>query len=194
MGVLLNPTTLHFHFHPLYLQSTKRPVCWTVASVTILLALSSSTCPNCQCVCVRPLKWPSQMPDDECSSTRGGTIKDSREGPKGVLGISDLSIKIERGPNISTLKDNPWGSPFKTRAGCSRRISWCCPAEVTIVVYLSCDEWPILIWFQWSGQPGATTWPTVWPVAHANMFTSYKYIHTHTLLSQRNKMHWTTKL
>lgn len=131
-GVRLNPTSLHFHFHPLYQQSTKRPICWTAASVTVLLALSSSTCPNCHCVCVRPPRRPSQMPLDECGSTRGGTIKDSREDPKGFLRISDPSIKIEWGLNISTLKDNPVGSPFKTRAGCSRGISWCCPAEVSI--------------------------------------------------------------
>ncbi len=115
---------------------------------------------------------PSQMPADEWGSTRGGTIKDSWENPKGFWRISDLSIKIEWGPNISTLKDKPWGSPFKTRAGCSRGISRCCPAEVTMVVYLSCDKWPILIWFQQSGQLGATTWPAVWPLARTNMLTS----------------------
>lgn len=133
-GVLLNPTTLHVHFHPIHLQSTKRPICG--ASITIQLAPSLSTCLNCQCVRVRPLKWPCQMPDDECSCTRGGSIKESQEDPKGVWRISDLSIKIEWGPNIFSLKDNSWVSPFKTRPGLSRGISWCCLAEVTIGVCL----------------------------------------------------------
>lgn len=124
-----------FHFHPLYVKY-KTSHLLDGCYVTVVLTLSSSACPNC--ICDLSSKRSSQMPADERS--RGGTIKDRKEDTTVSLRISALSIKIEWGPNIFTLKVNPRGLPFKTRAGRSRGISWCRPAEVTIVVYLSGDE------------------------------------------------------
>lgn len=132
----LNLTTLHFSISPTYSIRYKmsrgslylRP---PVQAVSAFASVHWMGCLKCHMMTV-------VLQEVESLRTAQRSL--------GLWRIPELLIKIDWGLNISTLKGEPRSSRFKTRAACNRGISWCCSADMTIVVYLSCDKWQILIW------------------------------------------------
>lgn len=125
----LNLTTLHFSISPTYSIRYKmsrgslylRP---PVRAVSAFASVHWTGCLKCHMMTV-------VLQEVESLRTARRSLG---------LWIPEILIKIDWGLNIPTLKGEPRGSHFKTRVACYRGISWCCSADTTIVVYLSCDK------------------------------------------------------